>query len=218
MYPNTKLWAILALVSSAVASPLDKRGPSVLVGYRTVSPAQAKIYIDAGNTLVWSESRSSDQLGKGVYISPHIGEWPASEEQWDCAVLADSNVWNIMNKAWVPKAWAADTGSCKPLWWALGEKGRAEYLKELGGPTFKVSNTILLSEIEGYDLLQLLIPPQLLDPSIGLNIKVNCAEKKDEQGISTISQHGVADWVRWINVKGTVPISQGNDGQHRGQG
>jgi hypothetical protein len=63
---------------------------------------------------------------------------------------------------------------------------------------------VLLSQIEGFQLLQLLIPPQLLGASGGLNIAVQCAAKTDTAGIAAISVYGEVDWSSWINVKGTV--------------
>ena len=46
-----------------------------------------------------------------------------ADVNWDCAVLADSTAWNLVNKAWVPSV--ADDG-CTPLWWAKGSKFRPE--------------------------------------------------------------------------------------------
>lgn len=60
-----------------------------------------------------------------------------------------------------------------------------------------------MSKIGGFDLLQLLIPPQLLNPGGGLNIVTQCAAKTDTDGIAAISIFGPADWSSWLNVKGT---------------
>ncbi|RDL34767.1 Uncharacterized protein BP5553_07895 [Venustampulla echinocandica] len=201
MFPSAKLWTALTFIVSVTASSLDKRGSSVIIGYRTVSAAQAQGYKNAGNTLAWSESRSSDQLGEGVYISPRIADWPGASTNWDCAILADSNAWNLVNKAWVP---ASD--GCTPLWWKIGDPNRPAYLKALGGSSFTPSNTALLSRIDGFELLQLLIPPQLLGAKGGLKISVQCAAKTDTEGIAAISIYGDVDWSSWLNVKGTVQI------------
>ena len=83
----------------------------------------AKKYYDAGNTLVYIQGHSSDQLGPGAYISPIRADWPMADVNWDCAVLADSTAWNLVNKAWVPSV--ADDG-CTPLWWAKGSEFRPE--------------------------------------------------------------------------------------------
>jgi hypothetical protein len=37
MFPGAKLWATLALLVSIAAFPLEERGSSVIIGYRTVS-------------------------------------------------------------------------------------------------------------------------------------------------------------------------------------
>jgi len=194
-----RLWAALTFIISIAASPLKERGSSIIIGYRTISPGQAAIYQAAGDTLEWGGSFSSDQLGPGVYISPRIADWDAAPTNWDCAILADSNAWNLVNKAWVPSI-----NGCKPLWWGKGAQNRPAYLTDIGGPSFTPSNTALLSQAEGFQKLQMLIPPQLLGTSGGLNIKVQCAAKADADGIERISIYGEVDWSTWLNVKGTV--------------
>ncbi|KAI3320492.1 hypothetical protein HD806DRAFT_506599 [Xylariaceae sp. AK1471] len=200
MIPSAKLWTALTFIVSIAAFSLDKRGSSVIIGYRTVSPAAAKDYHDAGNTLTYKKGHSSDQLGPGAYISPIRGDWPMEDINWDCAILADSSAWNLVNKAWLPAT--ADDG-CTPLWWAKGEPNRNAYLKDIGGPGFTTSNTVLLSQIDGFEKLQILIPPTLIGKSGGLNIVVQCAEKKNQQGIDEISVYGDVDWYSWPNAKGT---------------
>lgn len=59
------------------------------------------------------------QLGQGTYASPQIADWPGSQNAWFCAILADEDAWNRVNKAWVPET--ADDG-CTPLWWEVGGK------------------------------------------------------------------------------------------------
>ncbi|KAJ4145453.1 hypothetical protein LMH87_004303 [Akanthomyces muscarius] len=189
----------LTLASLGAAAPLAERGPSIVVGYRTVSKQQAADYKAAGNTLVYTGSQSSDQLGPGVYISPKLGEWPGPDDGWYCAILADSTPWNPTNKAWVPKT----DNNGKALWWKAGETNRAAYLKQIGGSGFKPENTILLSQIEGFPLLQLLIPPQLIKNPKVLKTTTQCAAKTDTAGVKAIAAHGNVDWSKWPNVKGT---------------
>ncbi|ATY59028.1 hypothetical protein A9K55_002230 [Cordyceps militaris] len=193
-----KLSLTLALASLGAALPLEERGPSVVVGYRTVSAAQAKIYKDAGNTLVWTQSQSSDQLGPGVYISPNLGDWPATPSDWYCVILADSTPWNPTNKAWVP-----ERHNGKALWWNAGAANRAAYLREIGGSNFRPDNTVRLSIISGFRLLQLLIPPELIKDPNHLKTRTQCAAKTDEAGVRAIAAYGPVDWSRWPNVKGT---------------
>ena len=63
---------------------------------------------------------------------------------------------------------------------------------------------MLLSQIDGFQMLQLLIPPGLLGSSGGLRIVTQCAAKTDTAGIADISVYGAVDWSSWLNVKGEV--------------
>ena len=81
---------------------------------------------------------------------------------------------------------------------------RPAYLTDIGGSTFTTSNTVRLSQIHGFELLQLLIPQQLLGTSGGLNIVTQCVSKTDEKGIAELEAYGVVDWSSWLNVKGAV--------------
>jgi hypothetical protein len=62
---------------------------------------------------------------------------------------------------------------------------------------------VLLSQIDGFEKLQILIPPTLMGKNGGLNIAVQCADKRNKQGIAEISVYGDVDWYGWPNVKGT---------------
>ncbi|KAI0965170.1 hypothetical protein F4678DRAFT_453672 [Xylaria arbuscula] len=208
---SVKSWALLTLIVSSTVALLDKRGSSVIVGYRSVSPDVARQYHEAGNTLikpVLKNPPSSDQLGAGAYISPIRGDWPlVSPDVWDCAILADSSAWNLVNKAWVPKT--ADDG-CTDLWYAKGEANRNAYLKNIGGPGFTTSNTVLFSQISGTGgpgelpfKIQILIPETLYGSAGGLSINVQCAARTNQGGIDEISMYGDVDWYSWTNVKGT---------------
>ncbi|KAI9662745.1 MAG: hypothetical protein M1829_006140 [Trizodia sp. TS-e1964] len=193
------VWAALAFIVAIAASPLQKRASSILVGYRTVSAEQALIYKNAGGTLVWSAPRSSQQIGPGTYLSPTLGDWPGAGTSWYCAILADSGPWNLANKAWVPQ-----TDGCKPLWWAQGVPNIPAYLTSVGGPGFALDNTVLLSQISGFQKLQLTIPQQLHGASGGLNLVAQCAAISDTAGVEALKAYGSADWASWPNVKGTV--------------
>ncbi|KAI0887521.1 uncharacterized protein GGS22DRAFT_110619 [Annulohypoxylon maeteangense] len=166
------------------------------------SQKQAQKYHDAGNTLTYNPELgvSSEQLGPGAYISPIRADWPMSDSNWDCAILADSTAWNLVNKAWVPET--ADDG-CTPLWYNKGKPNRDAYLSGIGGPGFTTSNTVLLSQIHQFEKLQILIPSSLMGKSGGLNLNVQCAAKTNQQGIGEISVYGDVDWYSWTNVKGT---------------
>ncbi|KAI0877250.1 hypothetical protein GGS24DRAFT_161912 [Hypoxylon argillaceum] len=209
-----RVWTLLAFIIASTVASLDKRGSSIIVGYRSVSPDVAKQYHDAGNTLitpVLKNAPSSDQLGPGAYTSPTRGDWPlVPPDVWDCAILADSSAWNIANKAWVPKT--ADDG-CTALWYDKGGNGvsnRNAYLQSIGGAGFTTSNTVLFSQISGTGgegelpyKVQILIPKTLFGSSGGLNLNVQCAARSNQEGIDEISLYGDVDWYSWTNVKGT---------------
>ncbi|MCQ8115629.1 hypothetical protein NP565_23960, partial [Vibrio parahaemolyticus] len=77
------------------------------------------------------------------------------------------------------------------------------YLKTIGGSNFTPENTVLLSQIQGFQLLQLLIPPQLVKDPKYLKTTTQCAAKSDTAGIEAIKKYGPVDWSKWPNVKGT---------------
>ncbi|KAH0556558.1 hypothetical protein GP486_005585 [Trichoglossum hirsutum] len=203
MFPITKLWVVFTFIVSIAATPfsLDRRAGSVVVGYRSVSKTQADAYKAAGSTLTWDGSQNSQQLGPGVYISPVYADWAgAANDPWYCVILADSDAWNLVNKAWIP-----GTDGCKELWWGKGADNRAAYLKDIAGPGATPANTVLLSQIDGFQKLQLLIPPELLDANGGgLKIKAQCAAASDTAGSDAIKAFGDVNWAGWLNVKGTV--------------
>lgn len=77
------------------------------------------------------------------------------------------------------------------------------YLNDVGGPKFDTSNTVLLSQIDGFEKLQKLVPPPLMGTSGGLNFHVQCGQKTNQQGIAQISL-GEVNWYSWLNVKDTL--------------
>lgn len=77
-------------------------------------------------------------------------------------------------------------------------------MTEIGGSTCTTSNTILFSKIDArnYQLLQMLIPKDMLGSAGGLSIVTQCAARTDTEGQAAISAYGSADWYGWTNVKG----------------
>lgn len=71
------------------------------------------MYQEAGNTLIWSFTGSSDQIGKGAYLTEGLGAWFSPNTNYDCAIFADANKWNAVNKLWVPEI---HPDGCTPLW------------------------------------------------------------------------------------------------------
>lgn len=78
------------------------------------------------------------------------------------------------------------------------------YLTSVGGSGFSVANTVLLSQIAGYQKLQLTIPQQLQGSSGGLGIVTQCVASSDTAGVDALRAYGSVDWSSWLNVKGTV--------------
>ncbi|KAI1826344.1 hypothetical protein F4861DRAFT_497976 [Xylaria intraflava] len=157
----------------------------------------------AGNFLTYdtrgAPSHRIDQLGRGAYISPSPGEWPAP---WVCVVQAVSMTeFKLLNKAWIPET--ADDG-CTPLWDTNGESNRPAYLQLLGGKGFTSDNTLLFSTIARVDpaKLQLLIPAKLIQAG-KIKFSVNCADITDTAAYDAITAFGPVDWYSWDNVKGT---------------
>ena len=78
----------------------------------------------------------------------------------------------------------------------------ATYLQTLN-PSFTPANTVLFSNIQGFPgIQQMLIPPQLLGSSGGLNINVQCYQKSDQAGQALLSQYGPAAYSNF-NIQGS---------------
>lgn len=89
-------------------------------------------------------------------------------------------------------------------WHVFKAPNRPAYMTEIGGSTCTTSNTILFSKIDArnYQLLQMLIPKDMLGSAGGLSIVTQCAARTDTEGQAAISAYGSADWYGWTNVKG----------------
>lgn len=78
------------------------------------------------------------------------------------------------------------------------------YLTNVGGSVFTMANTALLSQIAGFQKLQLALPQELHGASGGLSIVTQCVAKSDTAGVEALKAYGSVDWSSWLNVKGTV--------------
>ncbi|KAI1326438.1 hypothetical protein F5Y16DRAFT_410843 [Xylariaceae sp. FL0255] len=182
----TSLTSIVYLAAASPVNPLssdlDKRGSSIIIGFRSVAAAEAQIYQQNGNFLKYSTTGGPahriDQLGPGAYLSPSPGEWPA---QWICVVQADSDFFAGLNKAWVPETM---NNGCTPLWDNVGAPNRPGFLSNvMPGRGFTTSNTMLFSIIArvNNNPRQMLIPQSLVN-SNPQAFKVNCA--LDQEGLA----------------------------------
>ncbi|KAM3499260.1 hypothetical protein MY11210_009624 [Beauveria gryllotalpidicola] len=167
---------------------LHKRIQEVIIGYRR---DQAKMYEEAGNTLTPGHGLGGDQLGQGVYTSDEAGSWEGEEDtsSKNCAILASSEAFDKVPKAWIPR----------PSWWPTPFKARVDdYIKTLA---LNPAKTIRMSvvDIAGKETLQMLIPNGLLNSNGGgLDIVVNC---EDEDKKLELPKHKV-DYNAWANVVG----------------
>jgi len=86
-----------------------------------VGRSQKKIN-DNNKSLVQSNNQSPQQLGAGVYISDNFQDWyPNDPDPWDCAIFsADSDAWDMVNKAWMPRSFTNGDDVCLELWYAKG--------------------------------------------------------------------------------------------------
>ncbi|KAK2598206.1 hypothetical protein QQS21_005683 [Conoideocrella luteorostrata] len=167
---------------------LDKRIQEVIIGYRRVDPTQAALYRKE-RTLTASDGRGGSQIGDGVYTSDKLGSWPGKPGDVNCVILANSDAFDKMPKAWIPR----------PSWWGGLVKKRADsYIQGLSLDPLK---TIRLSVVDtpGKETLQMVIPNDLLNSKDGgLDIVVNCEDKDKKLDLPT---HDV-DYSTWANVVG----------------
>ncbi|KAI0602097.1 hypothetical protein F4775DRAFT_588915 [Biscogniauxia sp. FL1348] len=164
----------IALATQVAALPVEnatveKRAQNVLIGYRTVSSAQAQRYLLAG-TLTDDGNQIGTQIGPGVYTTPNAGGWPGSANSWYCAIFAEDTGLNNVNKVKIPQSFGG-----KKLWFG-GDAAIDEYIKSVV-PSADPNKTMRISKIDGQEeTLQMVIPPGLLNTNGGgLAISISCA-------------------------------------------
>ncbi|ESK85283.1 hypothetical protein Moror_11332 [Moniliophthora roreri MCA 2997] len=199
-YPNFIRTLVCAFVACSNLStppidsdtPVTPSGQNIIVGYRTVSQAQAAEYNKAG-TPVLNKPVVGIQLGNGVYTSPKAGDWLGPPGSWYCIIYADSDKFNAAAKAWIPKT----SGSMK-LWW--NENNINSYIKSLG--ISDPSKTLRFSPIDGDDQhYQMLIPPALLSGTFSkpLGLTANCVDS-----VAKLPTNRVDYW-SMVGMKGVAP-------------
>ncbi|KAK7045979.1 hypothetical protein VNI00_006974 [Paramarasmius palmivorus] len=178
-------------------SPITPKGQNIIVGYRTVSKAQAEAYNKAG-TPVLPGPVMGIQLGNGVYTSPKAGDWAGPPDSWYCVIFADSDKFNPAAKAWIPQK--SSTGT--KIWW--NENNIGTYIKSLG--ISDPSKTLRFSPIDGDDQhFQMLIPPALLSGTIfkPLGLTTTCVDS-----VSKLPSNRVNYW-SMSGMKGIAPSDPG---------
>ncbi|PGH17863.1 hypothetical protein AJ80_04686 [Polytolypa hystricis UAMH7299] len=183
----------LGLMSCVAASPvpLEERDQKIIIGYRTVSAEQARRYNDAG-TLTDDGNRVGTQIGLGVYTTPKRGQWPGPGDAWYCVILADAGAIKRVAKAWVPER----SGGTQ-LW--SNNDAIDKYIKDLES-SWNPATTLRMSIISGlgWDDLQLVIPPKLLNSNGGaMGIDASCKQNVEDLPDYTVNYD---DW--HDNIKG----------------
>lgn len=141
----------------------------------------------------------SAQLGPGAYTSPSPGEWPGSGNSWFCVILADSDAVDRVSKAWVPASYEG-----VDLWYQPAAID--EYIKKLES-SWDPAKTLRLSKISGTELLQLLIPPGLLNSNGGgMRISASCKPTVGELPSVRVNYD---DWQN--NIKGDKDVKDDDD-------
>ncbi|KAI0479059.1 hypothetical protein GGR56DRAFT_359621 [Xylariaceae sp. FL0804] len=191
MFSSLKLWVALVLVGSATARQL--------IAYRTATTKCAQDYFDNGNWLVYTDNCAGggEQLGKGVYTSPYLGDWAGAADGYFCAIYADDNAWFQATKVWIPQELY-----CKTLWWPKSLQNRPAYYHNAVGADATEANTIKLSQIDGFQKIQMTIPPEMVGVGNALGLKTTCAKKTDAQGVQKLVDQGDVDFYSFSNVFG----------------
>jgi len=101
------------------------------------------------------------QIGAGVYTTPNPGGWKGSPGDWYCVILANSDALDRVSKAWVP-----ETYSGVKLWFHAEDID--SYVQNDLDWTWDPAKTLRMAIMDGApDVLQLLIPPALLNSNGG---------------------------------------------------
>ncbi|PFH59338.1 hypothetical protein XA68_12490 [Ophiocordyceps unilateralis] len=165
----------------------------VILGYRRISPEQAKQYEEAG-TVTYTGPRHQTQIGVGTYLTPGYNQWPSEDTDVNCVISADKDKLAATSIVWLPNN-------------VLGSsKGTIARAIKQADPDAKPDSTIRLSVIMEMSnrpkpVYQMLIPPSLLGSgaSSRLDLQVNCEKYPGQPGIRGPS----VDFFQWR--KGPVP-------------
>ncbi|EKD15314.1 uncharacterized protein L3040_001681 [Drepanopeziza brunnea f. sp. 'multigermtubi'] len=190
MSPSKSICAILLAMSF-----LFHGAQGIVIAYRTVSPAEAAI-INQSNTLYRDPSIDDDspyypQIGNGIYTVQEPAGWRTRGSQWYCAIEADSDKFDAVDKVWVPEYWDdPETGEEESLW-SVAESEILRYIDTL------VSNSedaLRFSRISGNESkLQMLLPTDVVNNN-DLGFSAICFDSERQlRGYS----NEVIDWRAW---------------------
>jgi hypothetical protein len=179
------LATILALAGTILGAPvIEKRGQSIIIGYRYVEEKTAKTY-NQHKTLT-QIAANGVQLGEGAYISPALGQWPVPADRWHCVILADQ-----AKLAQVKKLYITPKSGNHVLFYNPTNLN-AYIAKAQMDP----KKTILFSVIKGLEpAQQMLLPPAFLKGALGASIDIglHVTCKPQHQSIGS----AVVDWSKW---------------------
>ncbi|KAK1981897.1 hypothetical protein LZ30DRAFT_792574 [Colletotrichum cereale] len=178
------LWAIFAgLTEFASAARMT-------LGYRTVSPEQARQY-NRNHRLVFDVSRGMGrQLGVGVYTTPGPGDWPGKEGDWHCLITARKSTLRSIPKIWIPEEY----------WWYSDQL--YDWIQS-SFPTINMYTALRLSRIHGYEHIEQLMIPQPALSGRGLDLQVVCKENWGD-----LPDTNRVDYGSWPNVGGTPQLTR----------
>ncbi|RDA83883.1 hypothetical protein CP532_3376 [Ophiocordyceps camponoti-leonardi (nom. inval.)] len=171
-----------------------------LMGYRTVSDAQAEHYYTA-NTLTPDPNLAQMQLGRGVYTTPRLQGW--EDAGWQCAIFADKEKLSKVPKIIVSRSLYQETEDHDPT------MNIHAHIKQRW-PHVDPRRCLLLGYIDYGPTMQMLIPFDLLDANEGgLNISVECASSNNAEAlrekVDVILDHDVAvNYTSWEGVLGEL--------------
>ncbi|KAF2864894.1 hypothetical protein BDV95DRAFT_600095 [Massariosphaeria phaeospora] len=176
-----------------VASDTETRTSTI--GYRKVSPDQAKLY-NKDNKLVWdlkwksqgSGKKGAEQIGEGVYISPDDA-WPGNTGDWICVIRANPAKFDKIDKIWIPAKNECD----ERIWWRDNVR-IPDHIKDNGLDPDRALRLAIVDSIPGAPTYQILIPPKAIDM---LDARVDCFAADDPHWLFKPA----ADYDNWKNVK-----------------
>ncbi|EKD21302.1 hypothetical protein MBM_00415 [Drepanopeziza brunnea f. sp. 'multigermtubi' MB_m1] len=193
MLPLQYLWPTVVALGFLVNR---SQAEDVLIGYRTVSEAEA-LLINANNKpfrdKAFDDVQGLNQIGNGIYLVNTNGGWKGRKHQtkWYCYFLADQERLNKTEKVWVPKSYKK-TGffrSKTTRIWFEGEAVVAKYVKKI---VKDANNAIRFSWLYEPDLdMEMLIPTEMVNND-ALGLYAQCSQNRLE-----LSYTEVVDWSSW---------------------
>ncbi|KAI9046999.1 hypothetical protein LZ554_009073 [Drepanopeziza brunnea f. sp. 'monogermtubi'] len=165
------------------------------IGYATVSKEDAE-RINDDNKLHKVPSENP-QLGPGLYLVNHFTRLPQIEENWYCAIKADTEKIKSINKVYVPKSYKVYPEETQQTLWYAGEEVIEEYLKTVELMNAREpSEALRFSWVPGIAQMQMLIPERVIEKDEALELWAACF--KSEEELKEFSED--EDFINWENM------------------